>query len=527
MADREWEALTAHAEVMRTRTMREMLAADPERHMTVEAGGWYYCYGKHRANAETMRLLRDLAVARGLRERIDAMFRGDHVNVSEDRPALHIALRLPAESRKWVSQEIHDEVHRVLRQMSAFADSIRDGSRVGHTGRPIRNVVNIGIGGSDLGPAMAYDALRAYSRRDMQFRFVSNVDGADLLEALHGLDAAETLFIISSKTFTTLETLTNARAARAWSIAGLGGDEASVAKHFVAVSTNGAMVSEFGIDTANMFEFWDWVGGRYSMWSAIGLSVMIAIGPDNFHELLAGAHAMDEHFYSAPFEANLPVIMGLLACWYRDFLGAQSQAVVPYANALVKLPWYLQQLEMESNGKSVRADGTPVDTHTGEIVWGTVGTNGQHAYFQLLHQGTALVPIDFIGFDRPQPGLSLGDQQHFLYANMLAQAEALAFGTDDPSLPPYRVMPGNRPSSVFTSLQLTPFALGSLVAAYEHKVMTLGTIWGIDSFDQWGVELGKVLALNIAAEIAGPMGHKMTHDPSTNALIQRFRERSS
>jgi len=526
--DDAWDAVAAHAEVMRRRTVRELFAAEPDRErMNVEAAGWYLDYAKHRVDPEALRLLRDLAVARGLRERIDAMFRGDHVNVTEDRAALHIALRVPAESRKFVGPEIHAEVQRVLQQMSEFASSVRDGSRVGHTGRPIRNVVNIGIGGSDLGPAMAYDALRAFSRRDMQFRFVSNVDGADLLEALHGLDAAETLFVVASKTFTTLETLTNARAARAWSVAALGDEESSVAKHFVAVSTNAEKVAEFGIDTANMFEFWDWVGGRYSMWSAIGLSLMIAIGPDNFRELLAGAHAMDEHFYAAPFEANLPVIMGLLACWYRDFLDAQSQAIVPYANALVKLPSYLQQLEMESNGKSVRADGTPVDAPSGEIVWGTVGTNGQHAYFQLLHQGTTLVPIDFIGFERPQPGLALGDQQDLLYANLLAQAEALAFGTDDPALPPYRVMPGNRPSSVLTALQLTPFTLGSLVAAYEHKVMTLGTIWGIDSFDQWGVELGKALAQKIAAEIAGPADAAMPHDPSTRALIRRYRERSS
>ncbi len=361
----------------------------------------------------------------------------------------------------------------------------------------------------------------------MQFRFVSNVDGADLVEALHGLDAAETLFIVSSKTFTTLETLTNARAARAWLLDAMGGDEAAVARHFVAVSTNAEKVSEFGIDTDDMFEFWDWVGGRYSMWSAIGLSLMLAIGPDNFHELLAGAHAMDEHFRTAPFAANLPVLMGLCACWYRDFLDAQTQAVVPYANALVKLPSYLQQLEMESNGKSVRADGSPVDGPTGEIVWGTVGTNGQHAYFQLLHQGTTLVPIDFIGFDHPQPGLALGDQQDLLVANLFAQAEALAFGTDDPQLPPYRVMPGNRPSSTLMAHRLTPFALGALVAAYEHKVMTLGTIWGIDSFDQWGVELGKKLAQKIAAEIAAPDDAGLAHDPSTNALIRRYRERSS
>jgi len=514
---------------MRGRTIRQLFAEESGREqMHVEAAGWYLDYAKHRVTAETLRLLRELAESRGLRDRIDAMFRGDHVNVTEDRSVLHVALRMPADAELVVDGvDVVAEVQQVLQQMSAFADSIRDGSRVGYTGRPICNVVNIGIGGSDLGPAMAYDALRAYSRRDMEFRFVSNVDGADLVEALHGLDAAETLFIISSKTFTTLETLTNARAARAWLVTALGGEESAVAKHFVAVSTNAEKVSEFGIDTANMFAFWDWVGGRYSMWSAIGLSLMLAIGPDNFRELLVGAHAMDEHFRTAPFDRNLPVLMGLLGCWYRDFLDAQSQAVIPYANALVKLPSYLQQLEMESNGKSVRADGSPVGAPTGEIVWGTVGTNGQHAYFQLLHQGTTVVPIDFIGFDRPQPEMGLGNQQDLLVANMLAQAEGLAFGTDDPALPAYKVMPGNRPSSVLTALQLTPSALGALVAAYEHKVMTLGTIWGIDSYDQWGVELGKVLAQKIAGEIAAPTELVMTHDPSTNALIRRYRERSS
>jgi glucose-6-phosphate isomerase len=527
--DTAWDALGAHAAVMRGRTVRELFAEEPERdRLHVEAAGWYLDFAKHLVNAETLRLLLDLVRARGLPERIEAMFRGEHINVTEDRAVLHVALRMPAGMRLVVDGvDVVAEVHRVLRQMSDFATSIRDGQRVGYTGRAIRNVVNIGIGGSDLGPSMAYDALRAYSRREMQFRFVSNVDGADLLEAVHGLDAAETLFIVSSKTFTTLETLTNARAARAWLLAALGGDEAAVKRHFVAVSTNAEQVAEFGIDTADMFVFWDWVGGRYSLWSAIGLSLMLAIGPDNFHALLAGAHAMDEHFRTAPFEANVPVIMGVLGCWYRDFLDAQTQAVVPYAQALVKLPSYLQQLEMESNGKSVRADGSPVGAPTGEVVWGTVGTNGQHAYFQLLHQGTALVPIDLIGFDHPQPGHALGDQHDLLVANLIAQAEALAFGTDDPALPPYRVMPGNRPSSALISSQLTPFALGALIAAYEHKVMTLGTIWGIDSFDQWGVELGKVLAQRIASEIAAPGDSGLAHDASTNALIRRYRGRSS
>jgi glucose-6-phosphate isomerase len=529
MPDPAWDALAAHASAMQYRSLRELFGADGRRDaMHVEAAGWYLDYAKHRVTAETLRLLVALAEARGLRARIEAMYRGEHLNVTEDRAALHVALRMPAGTSLMVDGvDVVAEVHRVLRQISTFASAVRDGTHTGHTGRPIRNVVNIGIGGSDLGPAMAYEALRAYSRRDMQFRFVSNVDGADLFEALHGLDPAETLFIVSSKSFSTLETLTNARVARAWLLRACGNDEAAVARHFVAVSTNAEKVGAFGIDTRNMFEFWDWVGGRYSMWSAIGLSLMIAIGPDNFTELLAGAHTMDEHFRSAPFDANLPVLMGLLGCWYRDFLGAQSQAVVPYAQALVKLPSYLQQLEMESNGKSVRVDGSAVEAPTGEIVWGTAGTNGQHAYFQLLHQGTTLVPVDFIGFELPQPGIDVGEQQDLLVANLFAQAEALAFGTDDPSLPPYRVMPGNRPSSVFMAAQLTPFALGALVAAYEHKVMTLGTIWGIDSFDQWGVELGKVLATRIAEEIAAPDDAGLAHDPSTNALIRRYRRGSS
>jgi len=529
MPDPAWTALGSHAQLTRARTLRELFAEDPDRErMHVEATGWLLDYAKHRVTAETMRLLVGLAEARGLPARVDAMFRGEHINVTEDRAVLHVALRMPAAASLVVDgTDVVADVHRVLRRMASFAESVRDGSRAGHTGRAFRNVVNIGIGGSDLGPAMAYDALRAYSRHDMQFRFVSNVDGADLIEALRGLEAAETLFVVASKTFTTLETLTNARAARAWLVGAMNGDDTAVAKHFVAVSTNAEKVTEFGIDTADMFEFWDWVGGRYSMWSAIGLSLMLAIGPVNFGELLAGAHAMDEHFHTAPLAANLPVIMGLLACWYRDFLDAQSHAVVPYSQPLVKLPSYLQQLEMESNGKSVRADGSPVDVATGEVVWGTVGTNGQHAYFQLLHQGTTTVPIDFIGFDRPQPGHELGDQHDLLVANLLAQAEALAFGTEDPALPPYRVMPGNRPSSILMAPQLTPYALGALIAAYEHKVMTLGTIWGIDSFDQWGVELGKMLATRIASEIAAPDDSGLAHDPSTNALIRRYRRRSS
>ncbi len=493
---------------------------------SIEAAGWYFDYSKHLVADDDLTRLRSDAHTAGLRPRIDAMFRGEHINVTEDRAVLHVALRMPESASLVVDGvDVVAEVHRVLRKMATFADAVRGGTWRGHTGRPIRNVVNIGIGGSDLGPAMAYDALRAYARRDMQFRFVSNVDGADLVEALQGFDAAETLFIVSSKTFTTLETLTNARSARAWLLGALGGDGAAVARHFVAVSTNAEKVREFGIDTENMFEFWDWVGGRYSMWSAIGLSLMVAIGPDAFRSMLAGAHEMDEHFRTAPFEANMPVTMGLLTHWYVRSRGAQTHAVVPYAQALDKLSMYLQQLEMESNGKSVRRDGAPVDGATGEIVWGTPGTNGQHAYFQLLHQGTVLAPVDFVGFARAQPGVELRDHQRLLVANMFAQAEALAFGTNEPSLPPHRVMPGNRPSSVFFAPQLTPHALGALVAAYEHKVMTLGTLWGIDSFDQWGVELGKKLAGTIAGELES--GASGAHDPSTSALMQRYRDWSS
>jgi glucose-6-phosphate isomerase len=506
-------------------TLRDLFAADPARgdRMHVEAAGWYLDYSKHRLTDEALATLVSLAERRGLRARIDAMFSGAHVNVTEDRPVLHVALRMPAGTELLVDGvDVVDAVQRVLGRISAFSDSVRSSEWRGHTGRPIRNVVNIGIGGSDLGPSMAYDALRAFSRRDMQFRFVSNVDGADLFEALYGLDPAETLFVVSSKTFVTIETLTNARSAREWLLAGIGGDEAGVARHFVAVSSNAEQVIAFGCDPANMFEFWDWVGGRYSMWSAIGLSLMVAIGPENFRALLAGAHAMDEHFRTAPFESNLPVLMGLLSYWYRDVLDAQTHAVVPYSQPLAKLPSYLQQLEMESNGKSVRSDGTPVDEPTGAVVWGSAGTNGQHAYFQLLHQGTTLVPVDLVGFLTPQPEHDLGEHHRLLVANLLAQAEALAFGTDDPGLPPHRVMPGNRPSSVLLASQLTPFSLGALVAAYEHKVMTLGTLWQIDSFDQWGVELGKKLAVGIAAELADES--ESTHDSSTRALIRRYRD---
>ncbi len=518
------DAVRAHAESMQRRTLRELFAADGARgeRMSLEAAGWYLDASKHRVTDETLTLLVQLADAHRLRSRIDAMFAGEHVNVSEDRPVLHVALRMPAGSSLVVDGvDVVADVHRVLDRMASFAEHVRSGAWRGATGRAIRNVVNIGIGGSDLGPAMAYDALAAYSRRDMRFRFVSNVDAADLVDAVRGFDAAETLFVVSSKTFTTLETLTNARSARQWVVDALG-DETAVAKHFVAVSTNAAKVAEFGIDTANMFEFWEWVGGRYSMWSAIGLSLMIAIGPDAFGEMLAGAHAMDEHFRTAPFATNLPVRMALLAYWYRDVLGAQTHAVVPYAQVLGKLPAYLQQLEMESNGKSVQADGTHVAVETAPVVWGTAGTNGQHAYFQMLHQGTTIVPVDFVGFEQAQPGHAVGAHHDLLMANLFAQAEALAFGTDDPSLPPYRVMPGNRPSSVLLASRLTPGALGALVAAYEHKVMTLGVLWEIDSFDQWGVELGKKLAGRIADELSAA-DPALAHDSSTNALIERYR----
>jgi glucose-6-phosphate isomerase len=513
-------------------SVRQLFADDPGRgeRLTVEAAGWYLDYAKHLVTAEVLAALRSRARQRAVPQQIEAMFRGDHINVTEDRPVLHVALRMPRAASLTVDGvDVVAQVHGVLDRMAGLAERVRSGAWVGHTGRPVRAVVNIGIGGSDLGPAMATHALRAYSRRDMQFRFVSNVDPADLTEALRDLDPAETLFVVASKTFTTLETLTNARAARDWLLRGLGADEAAIGKHFVAVSTNADGVAAFGIDTANMFEFWDWVGGRFSMWSAIGLPVMVAIGPEYFREMLAGAHAMDEHFRTAGLEANLPVTMALLAYWYREHLAAQSHAVVPYAAPLERFPAYLQQLEMESNGKRVRADGSPVAEETGAVVWGSPGTNAQHAYFQLLHQGTVRVPVDFIGFDEPQPGHALGDQHDLLVANLLAQAEALAFGTDDPALPPARVMPGNRPSSVLLARQLTPAALGALVAAYEHKVMVLGALWGIDSFDQWGVELGKVLAGRIVDDLRAAPGAPAVHghDSSTAALIRRYRGRSS
>jgi len=532
----EWQALATHAAALADRDLRALFADNPQRaeQLQVDAADWHLDYAKQRVDGETMRLLVSLAEARGWRARVDAMFAGEHVNVTEDRPVLHVALRMPRDASLVVDGvDVVAQVHAVLAKLGSFAEQVRDGTWRGHTGRAIRNVVNIGIGGSDLGPAMAYDALRAYSSRALRFRFVSNVDGADLVDALEGFDAEETLFVISSKTFTTLETITNATSARRWLLDQLG-DEAAVARHFVAVSTNAEKVAEFGIDPENMFEFWDWVGGRYSMWSAIGLSLMIAIGPDRFGELLAGAHEMDEHFRTTPPAENLPATLALLACWYRGFLGTQTQAVVPYAQALDKLPAYLQQLEMESNGKSVELDGSPVDAPTGAVVWGTPGTNGQHAYFQLLHQGTTLVPVDFIGFLRAQPDHELGRHQDLLFANVLAQSEALAFGKSSaevaaegvtPALVPHRTFPGNRPSSVLVADQLTPHSLGALIAAYEHKVMTLGVVWGIDSFDQWGVELGKVLAGRIVDELEADAEPSLAHDGSTNALIRRYRER--
>ncbi len=523
----EWRALEADAATVGAQHLRDLFDADPARgdHMHAEVAGWYFDYAKHRVTDETIARLAALADARDLRSHVDAMFRGEHINRTEDRPVLHVALRMPRGASLVVDgTDVVAEVHAVLDRMGAFAEQVRSGAWTGHTGHRIRTVVNIGIGGSDLGPAMAYDALRAYSLPTLECRYVSNVDGADLASNLRGLDPAETLFVVSSKTFTTLETLTNARSARSWIVDALGAD--AVAKHFVAVSTNAAAVAEFGIDTANMFEFWDWVGGRYSMWSAIGLSLMVAIGPEHFAALLAGAHAMDEHYRTTPWTENVPALMGLLALWYRDFLDAQTHAVVPYAQVLGKLPSYLQQLEMESNGKSVDISGAPMSVPTGEIVWGTAGTNGQHAYFQLLHQGNTLVPIDFVGFVHGQPGLELPGHQRLLVSNLLAQAEALAFGTGREPVEPYRVMPGNRPSSVFLADRLEPATLGALVAAYEHKVLTLGAIWGIDSFDQWGVELGKKLAGRIASELASG-DDTAQHDSSTNALLRRYVSESS
>ncbi len=528
-----WRALRSHHAELAPRHLRELFAADPERgeRFTVEALGLYLDYSKHRITEETIGLLLGLAEQSGLRERIDAMFRGDRINVSEDRSVLHVALRMPRQATLVVDGvDVVAEVHTVLDRMFAFAEAIRSGEWTGHTGRPIRNVVNIGIGGSDLGPVMAYQALRHVSARELTFRFVSNVDSTDFVEATRDLDPAETLFIVSSKTFTTLETMTNAQSARDWTVNALG-EEAAVARHFVAVSTNAEAVRKFGIDEQNMFGFWDWVGGRYSMDSAIGLSTAIAVGPENFRELLAGFHATDEHFRTTEFGVNLPVLMGLLAVWYRDFFGCQTVGVMPYEQYLNRFPAYLQQLTMESNGKHVTVDGAPVGADTGAVYWGEPGTNGQHSFYQLIHQGTMLIPVDLIGFARtPNP---LRDHHDLLSANVFAQAQALAFGKTaaevradgtPEAIVPHRVMEGNRPTSVILTDIISPYRLGTLIALYEHSVFVQGTIWSIDSFDQWGVELGKVLAKQIAPELETDAEPELTHDSSTNTLIRKYRQ---
>ena len=528
-----WKALQGHYEKVKDLHLKELFASDPKRgeRLTAEAVGIYLDYSKHRVTDETLTLLLQLAEESGLRERIDAMFRGEKINITEQRAVLHVALRAPRGASIVVDGEnVVPQVHAVLDKMTEFANRVRSGAWKGHTGKRIRNVINVGIGGSDLGPVMAYEALRYYSERSMTFRFVSNVDGTDFAEAVRDLDPAETLFIISSKTFTTLETMTNAHSAREWTLKGLGGDTKAVAKHFVAVSTNAAKVSEFGIDTVNMFGFWDWVGGRYSMDSAIGLSTMVAVGPDNFRSLLDGFHQVDEHFRTAPFERNLPVLLGLLAVWYNDFFGAQTVAVLPYEQYMKRFPAYLQQLTMESNGKHVTLEGTRVDYDTGPIYWGEPGTNGQHSFYQLIHQGTRLIPADFIGFMHTLN--PLGRHHDMLIANVFAQTEALAFGktpeevrsegTPEP-LVPHRVFEGNRPSNTILLDRLTPEALGKLVALYEHSVFTQGTIWSIDSFDQWGVELGKVLAQRIIDELEAKTEPPLAHDSSTCNLIRRYR----
>ncbi len=513
--------------------LRRLFAEDPKRgeRLAVEGAGVYLDYSKNRINDETIGLLLELAQECGLRERIDAMFRGEKINVSEKRAVLHVALRAPRGAEIRVDgRNVVPEVHEVLDKMADFADRVRGGGWMGHTGKRIRNVVNIGIGGSDLGPVMAYEALKHYSERSMTFRFVSNVDGTDFAEATVDLDPAETLFIVSSKTFTTLETMTNAHTAREWTLAGLNGEEAAIAKHFVAVSTNGAEVAKFGIDTANMFGFWDWVGGRYSMDSAIGLSTMLAVGADNFRAMLDGFHEMDEHFRTAPFARNLPVLLGLLAVWYNNFFGAQTVAVLPYEQYLKRFPAYLQQLTMESNGKHVTLDGASVDYDTGPIYWGEPGTNGQHSFYQLIHQGTRLIPCDFIAFDHPLN--PLGRHHDILIANVFAQTEALAFGKTAEEvkaegtpdwLVPHRLFEGDRPSNTILLDRLTPQALGKLVALYEHSVFTQGAIWGIDCFDQWGVELGKALAQRIIPQLEDIAEPKLEHDSSTNNLIRRYR----
>jgi glucose-6-phosphate isomerase len=528
-----WQALARHYTEIAGQHLRELFAADPGRgeRMCAEAAGIYLDYSKNRVTDETMRLLVELAEECGVPERRDAMFRGDRINVSEDRPVLHVALRMPATTAIMVDGvNVVREVHQVLEKMVSFSLRVRSGDWKGYTGKPIKNVINIGIGGSDLGPEMAYEALKHYSARDMTFRFVSNVDPTDFVEATRDLNADETLFIVSSKTFGTLETLTNATSARDWVVGQLGSEDA-VAKHFVAVSTNAERVAQFGIDTDNMFEFWDWVGGRYSMDSAIGLSIMVAIGPDQFGDMLAGFHEMDEHFRTAPLEQNLPVLMGLLCVWYRDFFGLQSYGVMPYEQYLKRFPAYLQQLTMESNGKHVTLAGNRVSYDTGAVFWGEPGTNGQHSFYQLLHQGTTIVPVDLIGFGKTVNPLR--DQHDILSSNVFAQAQALAFGKTEAEVRaegtpervvPHKVMEGNRPSNVLLAEILTPRLLGSLVALYEHSVFTQGTIWDIDSFDQWGVELGKVLAVKIIPELTSETEPVLDHDSSTNTLIRRYRE---
>ena len=529
-----WKALEAHYEQVRGLHLRDLFAADQERgeRLTAEALGLFFDYSKNRITDETVKLLIALARESGLQSHIDAMFRGDKINFTEKRAVLHVALRAPkGEVIDVDGKDVVPEVHEVLDRMAAFSNRVRSGEWKGHTGKRIRNVINIGIGGSDLGPVMAYEALKHYSDREMTFRFVSNVDGTDFAEAVIDLDPAETLFIISSKTFTTLETITNAQSARAWSVKGLGGDESSVAKHFVAVSTNAEGVGKFGIDTASMFGFWDWVGGRYSMDSAIGLATMLAIGPDNFRAMLDGFHQMDEHFRTTPFEQNLPVLLGLLGLWNTDFFGAQTVAVLPYEQYLKRFPAYLQQLTMESNGKHVTIAGTEVDYETGPIYWGEPGTNGQHSFYQLIHQGTRLIPCDFIGFGKSLN--PLGRHHDMLLANVFAQSEALAFGKTPEQvkaegtpdwLVPHRVFEGNRPSNTILAERLTPEVLGKLVALYEHSVFTQGIIWQINSFDQWGVELGKVLAQRIIPELESKTEPELKHDSSTNNAIRRYRK---
>jgi len=527
-----WNALREHYEAIKPVHMRDLFAKDPGRgtRLVCDAQGIYLDYSKNRLTDDTMRLLLDLAGTAGLRARIDAMFRGDKLNVTENRAVLHVALRAPAGATIKVDGEnVVPKVHAVIEKMAGFANRVRSGEWKGHTGKRIRHVVNIGIGGSDLGPVMAYEALRAYSDRALTVRFVSNVDGTDVAESTRGLDPAETLFIVCSKTFTTQETLVNAQTARAWCLQALKSDKA-VARHFVAVSTNADEVAKFGIDLANMFEFWDWVGGRYSLPSAIGLSLMVAIGPERFREMLAGYHAMDEHFRTAPFDKNLPVLLGLIGLWYVNFFGAESQAILPYDHYLGRLSAYLQQLDMESNGKRVDRDGSVVNYQTGPVIWGQPGTNGQHAYYQLIHQGTRLIPCDFIGFCRSLN--PMGQHHDLLASNLFAQTEALAFGKTTaeveaegvpPALVPHRTFPGNHPTNTILVEQLTPEILGKLIALYEHKVFVQGTIWRINSFDQWGVELGKVLAKRITPELMSGTDPDLRHDSSTNAMIRRYR----